>query len=68
MLLLDSWLDVVPEMLKLWRDPVALLKRQKALLEWYDRFMRNKMIELEDELIEKGKQPANPFCKAPSLE
>jgi len=65
MLLLNSWDDVVPEMLKLWRDPEALLKRQKALLVWYDHFMRNKMIELEDELIERGKQPSTPFCKVP---
>ena len=62
MLLLDSWSDVVPEMLKLWRDPEALRKRQKDLLEWYDHFMRNKMVELEDELIERGKGPAAPFC------
>lgn len=65
MLLLDRWSDVVPEMMKLWRDPEALLKRQKALLEWYDHFMRNKMTELEDELIERGKQPPTPYCKVP---
>ena len=67
MLLVENWSDVLAEMLKLWNDPPALLKRQQALIAWYDGYMQDKLAELENELIERGKQPTTPFCSAPPL-
>jgi hypothetical protein len=61
MLLLDGWDTVVAEMVKLWRDPAALLARQKSLLAWYDAYMRSKVVEIESALEARDSE-ANAFC------
>ena len=62
MLLLDGWETVVVEMVKLWRDPAALLARQKALLAWYDAYMRSKVVEIE-RALEAKETVSNGFCQ-----
>jgi hypothetical protein len=61
MLLLNGWDTVVDEMVKLWKDPVALHKRQQRLLSWYEQYMRSKMIELEVVLESRATETPS-FC------
>jgi hypothetical protein len=63
MLLIESWDDLIPTMLDLWNDPPRLRKRQQDLLTWYEGYMNNKVVEMENELILREDQSTTPFCK-----
>jgi hypothetical protein len=47
MLFVDDWKDAPKAMMTLWNNPQALLKRQEALLQWYDGYMRGRIQTLE---------------------
>ena len=63
MLLLESWDELVPKMLALWKDPAALRARQLKLLEWYRDYMHSKVAEIENELVNRRKLPAGAYCQ-----
>lgn len=55
MVFVESWDHVVEEINKLAADPLRLLRRQRALMEWYDLFMRKKLLEVESVLLSRVK-------------
>jgi hypothetical protein len=58
---IESWDDLIPTMLDLWKDPPRLRKRQQDLLAWYEGHMNNKVVEMENELTLREDQSATPF-------
>jgi hypothetical protein len=53
MVVVQNWDDVVAKLHDLESNHTALLERQAALQRWYVDYMHNKIVEIEDVLIEK---------------
>eukprot|EP00049_Salpingoeca_infusionum_P025808 m.21771 g.21771 ORF g.21771 m.21771 type:complete len:555 (+) comp8334_c0_seq1:179-1843(+) len=49
-LFVDDWKDAPKAIMELWNNPARLLKRQIELAEWYDKYMRGRVKDLEASL------------------
>lgn len=61
MVFVESWADVVDEMIRLSSDMAALQRRQQELLRWHESLMRGVLLELETVL--EARHEAGEFCK-----
>ena len=61
MLLVESWDELLTEMQRLVADPAALAARRRALLAWYESFMKATMRDIEAVLEARAAEPAR-FC------
>ena len=64
MVFVESWTDACTAMVELMKDPVALQARQRALVMWYDGFMRDFFAGLERDLEAKAEEGLGPACKS----